>query len=399
MIHRLHVVALPHTATRKRTYLHCAFTQNTYNFCKMMHERGHHVIHYGGEGSEAPCSEQVTIVSEAERNTWFKSDWDKGELSDVIYDPSAPYWVTFNTRAIMEIQKRLGDHDIICIIVGYAQAPIVYAFPNRPVCEYAIGYWGTIAPHRNFGCHIWQHYVYGRQGQENGNAFDRAIPHYLDPVDFPLGKHKDDYYLYMGRLIGRKGPHTAAEICKAAGVRLVVAGQGGKASKGKITFPEGEIVGDHVEYVGHAATPKQRADLMGNAKALFVLTQYIGPFEMVHTEAMTTGCPVITTDYGAFVETVQNGVDGYRIRNMREAVEAVQKVKQLDFRKIHERALARFSLDAIAPQYEEWFNSLYGLWWGKGWYEGFEVQKTILPEQPIQKEHKKTTKKKLVREK
>ena len=59
---RLHVLGLPHTRTNL-DYTACAYTQKAYKFCKMMTERGHTVFHYGVEGSNPICTENVVVVS------------------------------------------------------------------------------------------------------------------------------------------------------------------------------------------------------------------------------------------------------------------------------------------------------------------------------------------------
>jgi hypothetical protein len=40
----------------------CPFTMKTWQLCRMMHERGHRVIHLGVEGSDPPCSEHVSVI-------------------------------------------------------------------------------------------------------------------------------------------------------------------------------------------------------------------------------------------------------------------------------------------------------------------------------------------------
>ncbi len=63
---RFHVVALPHTKTHK-DFCACAYTMKVFNFCKMMHDLGHEVYHYGAEGSDPPCTENVQIISTQEQ--------------------------------------------------------------------------------------------------------------------------------------------------------------------------------------------------------------------------------------------------------------------------------------------------------------------------------------------
>ena len=80
-----------------------------------------------------------------------------------------------------------------------------------------------------------------------------------------------------------------------------------------------------------------------------------------------TGTPVITTDWGAFTETVVDGVTGYRCRTFGEFVQAAKDAPQLDRQAIRDRAVATYSLEAIAPRYERFFHRLSQLW-GDGWY-------------------------------
>lgn len=56
---------------------------------------------------------------------------------------------------------------------------------------------------------------------------------------------------------------------------------------------------------------------------------------------------------------------------MREFVAAAEAAKELTRKErsaIRDRAIARYSLEAVAPMYERYFHRLYDLW-GKGYYE------------------------------
>jgi glycosyltransferase involved in cell wall biosynthesis len=74
------------------------------------------------------------------------------------------------------------------------------------------------------------------------------------------------------------------------------------------------------------------------------------------------GTPVISTDWGAFTETVIQGFNGYRCRYLGEFIRAAEKVKQLDRASIREHAAKNYSLDAIAPRYTAYFRRLETLW-------------------------------------
>jgi len=120
------------------------------------------------------------------------------------------------------------------------------------------------------------------------------------------------------------------------------------------------------EYLG-VVGPELRGELMANASAFWCPTIYVEPFANVHVEAMACGTPIICTDWGVFTETVKQGETGFRCRTFQEFLDAVEDVKKLDPWRIRKYALDNFSLEAIAPRYDQYFRRLLDLW-GDGWY-------------------------------
>lgn len=300
-----HVISLPHTVTSKE-YLPCAYTQKVFNFCKMMMSLGHTVYHYGGEGSTVECTEHVTIITADQRETWFgHNNWRKDQF-DFEYNVHQPYWVEANKRAIVEIGKRIQPQDFICVIAGLCQKPIADAFSNHMTVEYGVGYYGVFAKYRVFESYAHMHCVYGKVGQW-GQCYDEVIPNYFDPMDFPFSEEKEDYFLFVGRLIESKGPHTAALMCEQLGKRLLVAGQGAAEVKpGLIVTTTGLHIKGPVEYLG-TVDVEQRGKLMSKARALVLPTQYIGPFEGVTVEAQMC----FTADTEVFAQDIERAY--YRI--------------------------------------------------------------------------------------
>lgn len=321
----------------------------------MMKSLGHEVILYAGEQNEAPCDEHVVCVTEEKRKEMC------GDRHFTEADWGNPLWRKFNNTVIAEMEPRLGQKDFICLIGGYSQKSIADYFSNHISVEFGIGYSGVFAQYKVFESYAWMHTVYGSQSGGDaatldGKWYDTVIPNQFFNEDQDLAEDTDEekYALYVGRLIDRKGYQIAQEVCKHKGIKLKLAGPGEDRGTGY-----GEFVGE--------VNPKERATLMKNAIALFAPTRYIEPFGTVTIEAMSHGTPVISTDWGAFTETVQNGIHGYRCRTFQDFIDALDKVENLDRTAIKEYANSRFSMAVVAKQYEKYFNDLYQLW-EKGWY-------------------------------
>ena len=63
-------------------YNACAFTQKIHKLCEMLLSRGHKVILYGSQGSDAPCSELVITHKIADIKAPFK-----GVVNYIIVTP------------------------------------------------------------------------------------------------------------------------------------------------------------------------------------------------------------------------------------------------------------------------------------------------------------------------
>ena len=164
----------------------------------------------------------------------------------------------------------------------------------------------------------------------------------LNVDQFPKGKG-GDYLLFVGRLGGMKGEQVAVETSKRTGIPLKLIGPGTPPNYG--------------EYLG-VMQPKDRAELMGGALAVIAPSMFPEPFNLVVIESQMTGTPTITTDWGGFTETNKNGRTGYRCSTLGEFAQAVEDCKKLDRDKIRERAIKKYSLEAIGPQYTKFFERL-----------------------------------------
>lgn len=349
-----HVVSLPHTQTTVE-YTHCAYTQKVRKFCNMMSDLGHDVYLYASEENEARVKELVTVIDKKHQREFFGDNDHTKQFFNITWGPEDDHWRYMNERTIEEIGRRISEKDFICLIGGDCQRQVAEAFPRHMSVEFGIGYNGTFSQYRVFESYSHMHFVHGLQHNDGGNFYDTVIPNYYDADEFPYSDETDDYFLFIGRLIDRKGWRIAQQVCEQLGKRLILAGQGD--------------FDDYGEYVGVVGVEK-RGRLMSRAKAVFVPTTYLEPFGGVHAEALLCGTPVITTNFGVFTETVQNGVNGYRCNVYRDFIEAARAVDSFTKEQrqaIRASAQARFTTDVVARQYEDYFTRLNDLW-GDGWY-------------------------------
>lgn len=315
---------------------------------------------YAPEGSEAP--NLIETISTKERLALF----GERDGAAMPFWPDDAGWQLHNTRALGALQRNAERGDIVMISGGYSQRQIADTLSGSlVVCEPFVGYPGIHTGMCAFESHAWRQHVYGTK-QIDGRWYDTVIPNYFDPDEFDAGDPiVGDYLLFVGRVTQRKGPHVAAAIAQAAGMKFVVAGPG------VTSFKDGRIVADHVEfnadeYVG-VLDIKARAKLMREARAVIVPTVYVEPFGGVAVEAMMAGTPVITSDWGAFTETVDVGVTGYRFSLLQEAVDQVEMCAGLNPLSVRDRGRRRFSLEAVKPRFEKWFEQLSTLY-DVGWH-------------------------------
>lgn len=356
---RFHYLGLAHLETTRENSA-CAYTQKIIKLAKILKSYGHTVLFYGVEGSQVACDEFVPVSDrQILRETY--GDYDK-TTNFFRCNPGDKAHETFNRNAIREILARKDERDVLLCPMGNMQKPVADAVGLLTV-EPGIGYSGVFAQHRVFESYAWMHYVYGLLGIEDGSWYDCVIPNYFELEDFPFQEKKENYLLYLGRLIGRKGVQTASDVAKATGHTLYVVGQGALENP-----QEGLHLAEqsHIRYLP-AVGPKERAALLQNAKAVLMPTYYLEPFGGVNVEAQLCGTPVITTDWGAFPETVVHGVTGYRCRTFEEFCWAVNHVDALKPQDCRAWAAANYSMERVGRMYEQYFRRIEGLF-EAGWY-------------------------------
>lgn len=348
--YRVHLLALPNVQTTK-AYSLCGFCSATIRFAKLLKELGHEVILYASEENEAPCDELVTIITKEEQKVLLDGmDYQYAAM----FNRGLPLWSLSNNRAIVEIGKRKRKKDFLLTIGGTSQEPVATAHPDLMTVEYSIGYVSSFAKYRVYESHCWRAWSAASQGQTDGKFFDEVIPLFFDESEFVPAQNKEPFALYVGRIIPKKGITIACQAAHAAGIPLKVIGHG-----------DPSLVTHGAEYLG-AVTDLERNSYMSRARALLCPTIYIEPFGSVAVEAQLCGTPVISTDFGGFVETVEQGKTGFRCSYLGQFVEGLKNAPALDPFYIRQRAVEKYSLHRLKHDYQRYFDRL-SLLWDVGW--------------------------------
>lgn len=356
----LHVPGLPHTITNK-DFLSCAYTQKVLKLCAMMKGLGYEVYHYGCEGSEVECTEDVSVVTNEYREKFYPP---LSMTKQFTFNIDDEYHHTFRRNVADEIRRRKGERNLLLCAWGFGHKEIADLLGDEALAvESGIGYTDTFSKYRVFESYTWMHWVYGKGVQHDGSWYDAVIPNYFEPGDFEFREEKEDWLLYLGRIIKRKGVELASDLAHRTGHKLVIAGQGTLKNDAEYI----DLKGDHIDFVGYADVAK-RKDLMSRAKACIMPTYYVEPFGGVAIEAMLSGTPVISTDWGVFSEHTLHGLTGYRCRTMEQFEWAVNHIDRISPASCRQWAIDNYSMDRVAKMYDEYFSMLSDLWRG-GWYE------------------------------
>jgi glycosyltransferase involved in cell wall biosynthesis len=180
----------------------------------------------------------------------------------------------------------------------------------------------------------------------------------LDTYDFQPSVAEDAPLVFLGRIAPVKGTHTAVEVARCSGRRLVIAGN---VPDEQQRFFHEEIEphldGKQVRYVG-PVDDEEKNNLLGQAAAFLMPIEWEEPFGIVMAEAMACGTPVIGTRRGAVPEVVEEGTTGFVGESVEDLVAAVGCIDELDRSATRDRCERLFSDRAVVDGYESLYEGM-----------------------------------------
>lgn len=350
----LHLIGIFHTK-HQDAFSHCAFTGKAHRFSKMMRLYDYNVIEYSNEGSESEATEKVVMLTHEEYESFYQKRKDTDFYGNDAVIGSDGHKL-FEAKLIPALRERIKPQDIICHPFGHAHQSLMNEFPNHQHVETGIGY-STLMPnsYRIFESYAWLHH---HQAKENrsGRNYEWVVPNYYNLDDWEPKYETGEYLAFLGRITSTKGLDTIRAIAEHSPYPIVLHGQGDPT---QWSHP-------NIEYRS-PIHGKARSEFLRNARALLAPSTFIEPFCGMSVEAMMCGTPVVSVDFGAMTETIQDGM-GFRCHTLQDWLDAIRDVGDLNRKFIADTARSKYSLEACGKRYDKIFRQLNDLW-RKGWYE------------------------------
>lgn len=180
-------------------------------------------------------------------------------------------------------------------------------------------------------------------------TYAATIHHGIRIEEFQFDPVGSEDLLFFGRIHADKGAGEAIRAARASGRKLVMAGiiQDGEYHAREVA----PFVDRHqVDYRG-VLGGMDRTRALGSARAMLHLIGFEEPFGLSVIEAMACGTPVIAYRKGSMPELIDDGVTGFLVDNLDQAIAAIERVGEIDRAACRKAVEERFTVDLMADRY------------------------------------------------
>jgi len=277
-------------------------------------------------------------------------------------DPQARDWLPYHLMMLEAVRRRGDEVDILHFHIDLLQFPLIHTYARRTVTT-----------------------LHGRLDLPDLPPFYRMFPDVpvvsvsndqrrpMPPVNWtgtvyhgiprdlmkfqPTGT--GGYLAFLGRISPEKRPDRAIDIAEAAGLPLKIAAKVDRVDQAyweAVIKPKIDTA-RNVEFIGEI-NESQKPGFLGAAVALLFPIDWPEPFGLAMIEAMACGTPVVAFRHGSVPEVIDEGVSGFIVESVAEAVDAVRRIDTLcrgEVRAVFER---RFTAERMARDYVEIYRKL-----------------------------------------
>ena len=185
-----------------------------------------------------------------------------------------------------------------------------------------------------------------------------TVHHGMPSSAFHLNESPEKYLAFLGRVSPEKGLDRAIEIAIRAEMPLKIAAKVDKADREYFKNTIKPLLNHPlIEFIGEIANSDKQV-FLGNAAALLFPINWPEPFGIVMIEALACGTPVIAFSLGSVPEIIPDGVCGFLVHNLEEALTSVNRLSTIERHTCRRHFERHFTDDRMARSYLSIYNQL-----------------------------------------
>jgi glycosyltransferase involved in cell wall biosynthesis len=185
-----------------------------------------------------------------------------------------------------------------------------------------------------------------------------TVHHGLPRDLYRFQREAGEYLAFIGRIAPEKRVDRAIEIAKRVGLPLKIAAKVDDVDREYYESLIKPLLDDpRIEYLGEIGEG-EKDEFLGGALALLFPIDWPEPFGLVMVEAMACGTPVIAFHGGSVPEIIDEGLTGFIVDDLDDAVAAVERVGDLSRQHCRDVFEQRFTATRMAYDYLELYSAL-----------------------------------------
>lgn len=185
----------------------------------------------------------------------------------------------------------------------------------------------------------------------------------IDILQIDFQKTPGKNLIFLGRLSATKGAREAIEMALKSPFNLIIAAKLDKLDQEDFDYYKKyikpKVDGKKIRYIGEVDIAGKNK-LFFQALALLNPIQWDEPFGLVPVEAMAAGVPVIAFQRGAMPELIEHGKTGFLVKNVAEAVKALNKIPEIDRAFCRAHVENNFTIKKMVDNYLKIYKKLCG---------------------------------------
>lgn len=187
-----------------------------------------------------------------------------------------------------------------------------------------------------------------------------TVYHGVPETLYHFGPEPGNYFAFLGRISPEKRVDRAIEIAKQTGIPLKIAAKVDRVDREYFKTVVKPLLSDPlIEHVGEIGEG-EKDEFLGHAYALLFPIDWPEPFGLAMIEAMACGTPIVAYREGSVPELIEDGVTGFIVNGLDDAVAAARRIPELSRQRCREIFEKRFTARRMAHDYLEVYKKLNG---------------------------------------